>query len=283
MNIQERINEISEEGEVWKPCPEFEEKYLISSHGRVISIGTYNTCKKSGLLNLYKKHGRNGYIQVRLYDNGRAKTIEIHTLVAKAFIPNPNNLPMVNHIDEDKTNNNVENLEWCNNEYNIRYSQAKSIDVYTKDGIFIETLNAISDVAAKYNCSTSNISRCCKSKCGTCLEYQFRYHGIPFQKKPFIFTEYQRRKSRRGHNCNESKFVPINVYSIKGEFIKTYDNISQAAKAYRTTTGNVCKCYKGKILTSKGVIFLINNNIEERIQQLNYRKHKSKTEKAYEL
>jgi hypothetical protein len=91
MDIQQRITEISEEGELWKPCPGFEEKYLVSSHGRVMGIGTYNTCKKGELIKLHKKHGRNGYMQARFYDNGRASTVEIHLLVAKAFIPNPNN------------------------------------------------------------------------------------------------------------------------------------------------------------------------------------------------
>jgi len=263
---QEKITAISEEGELWKPCPEFEEKYLVSSHGRIMSIGTYNTCKKGKLINLHKKHGRNSYMQVRLFDRGKSRTIEVHTLVAKAFIPNPNNLPMVNHIDEDKTNNYVENLEWCNNVYNIRYSRAKAIDVYTKEGDFIETLEAISDAASKYKNKTSNVSRCCKSQYGTCSGYQFRYHGEPFQKRPF--TEYQRRKSRKGHNCNENRYIPINVYNLSGKYVETFENLSQAAKAYNTTTGNICKCYMGKILTNKGFIFLIDNDINTRIQQL---------------
>lgn len=278
MNIENIIKEISEEGEKWKPCPHFENKYLISSHGRLLGIGTYNTCCKGELIKLHKKNGRNCYIQARLYDNGKAKTIEVHTLVAKAFIPNPDNLPMVNHIDENKANNFVENLEWCTNQYNIRYSNSKSVDVYTRDGEFVETFDAIVDAAAKYNVDATNISRCCKSQFGTCAGYQFRYHGEPFSKKPFLFTEYQRRKSRRGHSCNEGRYIPINVYNTNGDFIKTYTNLSQAAYECGTTTGNICKCYKGKLLTNKGFIFLLDNNIELRMQQLNKRKHKSKSE-----
>lgn len=283
MDIQQRITEISEEGELWKPCPGFEEKYLVSSHGRVMGIGTYNTCKKGELIKLHKKHGRNGYMQARFYDNGKASTVEIHLLVAKAFIPNPNNLPMVNHIDENKTNNHVENLEWCTNQYNVRYSNAKAVDVYTKDGEFIETLEAISDAVSKYGIETSNVSRCCKSQYGTCKGYQFRYHGEPFSKKPLVFTEYQRRKSRRGHSCNEGRYIPINVYSTTGDFIKTYENLSQAADACGTTTGNICKCYRGELLTNKGYIFLLDSNIEARMQQLNNRKHKSKSENVRQL
>ena len=91
MDIQERIKEISEVGETWKPCPEFEEKYLISSHGRLLSIGWHNACKKEGFIKQHKKHGKDSYMQVRLYDNGRARTFETHVLVARAFLPNPNN------------------------------------------------------------------------------------------------------------------------------------------------------------------------------------------------
>jgi len=166
--------------EIWKPCPDFEEKYLISNYGRIKSIGNYNTCKTNGLLNLYKKKSRNGYIQVRLFDNNRVKTVEVHSLVAKAFVPNPYNLPMVNHKDEDKANNYYENLEWCDNKYNIRYSRAKAIDVYTKNGVFVETINVLSDVAEKYNMPTRNVSRCCKMHYNTRSGFTFRYHNEKF-------------------------------------------------------------------------------------------------------
>ena len=269
------------EDEVWKPCPDFENKYLISNYGRIKSIGNANSCKRVGFIKLHKKNGMNGYIQVRLYDNGKAKTIEVHSLVAKAFVPNPNHLPMVNHIDENKTNNYYKNLEYCDNKYNTRYSLSKPVDVYTENGVFVETFEALSDASIKYKIPTRNISRCCKSEYGTAGGFQFRYRGEPFKKKPFVFTEYQRRKSRRGHSCNEGKYIPINVYKIDGTFIKTYDNVSQAAKAYNTTTGNICKCYRGVLLTCKGHIFLLDKNIDIRLQQLKNRKHKSRTE--YEL
>lgn len=278
MNIQQKIAEISEEGELWKPCPGFEEKYLVSSHGRVVGIGTYNTCKKGELIKLHKKHGRNGYVQARFYDNGRAKTFEIHLLVAKAFIPNPNNLPMVNHIDEDKTNNHVENLEWCTNQYNVRYSSAKAVDVYTKNGEFVETLEAIADAAAKYNTEVSNISACCKRKYGTCAGYQFRYHGEPFQKKP-VSEKIIKRKEREGRNPNESRYVALYEYAIDGTFITAWPNSNAAARAYGIDGTNIRKCGRGEITTISGKIFLrANETIEDRLNKINSRKHKSKTE-----
>lgn len=278
MNIEEKINAISEEGELWKSCPEFESKYLISSHGRVMGIGTYNTCKKGELIKLHKKSGRNGYMQARFYDNGKVKTIEIHTLVAKAFIPNPDNLPMVNHIDEDKTNNHAENLEWCDNLYNIRYSNAKAVDVYTKEGKFVETLEAVSDVARKYNTDTTNISRCCKSLYGTCNGFQFRYHNDPFQKKP-LSEAVIKKKERAGHDSNESRYVVLFEYALDGTFITAWSNSNAAAKAYGIAGSNIRKCSRGEITTIGGRIFLRHGEgINERLAKINNRKHKSKTE-----
>lgn len=155
--------EYGSHNEIWKPCPGFETKYLVSNQGNIKSIGTYNTCKR-GIIKQYKKKGRNGYMQVRLYDNNRASTIEVHSLVAKAFIANPYNYPMVNHMNEDKTDNRAVNLEWCTNQYNVRYSKSKAVKQYDKNGIFIEQFTCIADAAAKYKIPSGNISNCCLGK-----------------------------------------------------------------------------------------------------------------------
>jgi hypothetical protein len=74
----------------------------------VLSIGTYNTCKKGKLISLHKKKSRpNPVVQVQLFDSGRMKTIEVHILVAKAFIPNPENLPVVTHLDKNNSNKSI--------------------------------------------------------------------------------------------------------------------------------------------------------------------------------
>lgn len=290
MNIQEKIEAISKLDEVWRPCPGFEEKYLVSSHGRVMGIGTYNTCKKGELLKLHRKHGRNGYIQVQLFDSGKRKTIEIQSLVAKAFLPNPDNLPMVNHKDEDKTNNYVcinsdgsvdyekSNLEWCTNQYNVRYSNAKAVDVYTKDGIFVETLEAVIDAANKYNTDTSNIQRCLKSAYGLCKGHQFRYHGEPFQRKP-ISIKQKKRAERARHDSNESRYVTLYEYTIDGTFVTAWPNSQAASRALGIEGTNIRKCAKGKITTIGGKIFLrAGETIEERLCRVINRKHKSKSE-----
>lgn len=277
--LEKKLKEISLENENWKPCPEFENKYLISNYGRILGIGTYNTCKKYDLIKQHKKNGRNGYMQVRLYDNGRARTIETHTLVAKAFIPNPNNLPMVNHKDEDKTNNKVSNLEWCNCKYNVRYSNAIKVDVYDLNGNLIETLESISDAAKKYNISTADVCRSCKSKKYSSIHklWQFRYSGDAFIYKPIP----------KSHNKNglkrEDYYKKVIKYDLLGNKITEYPNITKAAQDNNDARSNIRKCCKREVKTSLGFIYAFpNDDIQERVNELSQRKHLSKTE-SYEL
>lgn len=105
--------------EIWKPIQY--EGYEISNFGRVKS---YKYDKENGKI-LKPSVCTKGYLQLDLRIGGRNYTkrvhLAVHRLVAEAFIPNPNNLPQVNHKDEDKTNNHVDNLEWCTNQYNATY------------------------------------------------------------------------------------------------------------------------------------------------------------------
>ena len=99
--------------EEWKEVPDYEGLYEVSNTGNVRSLIKNKIIK--GFIN------RCGYKLVGLSKNGISKWFQVHRLVAQVFIPNPDNLPMVNHKDEDKNNNRVENLEWCDAKYNINY------------------------------------------------------------------------------------------------------------------------------------------------------------------
>ena len=105
--------------EEWKDIKGFEGLYSISNKGRVICWNY----KGLGYPKDITPHC-NGYQRVGLVKDGIRKTCLVHRLVAIAFIPNPNNLPIVNHKDEDPRNNNVENLEWCTASYNTSYGTA---------------------------------------------------------------------------------------------------------------------------------------------------------------
>ena len=129
MENQDFIKDISLPGEVWKDVVGFEGKYVVSSIGRVaalsfpIEAGTLHYCRRPHLLTT--RRISNGYFTTALScGKNQSRGIYVHRLVATAFIPNPDNLPHINHRDEDKSNNRLENLEWCTVRYNVNYGTA---------------------------------------------------------------------------------------------------------------------------------------------------------------
>lgn len=108
--------------EIWKDIVGYEGYYQISNIGRVRSVERIDQRNhKRGGYFMKNTIFPSGYLYVSLYKDGVSKQFRIHRLVAEHFIVNPNNLPFVNHKDEDKLNNNADNLEWCTNEYNLNY------------------------------------------------------------------------------------------------------------------------------------------------------------------
>lgn len=96
----------------------YENLYAIDTDGNVYSLVTNKSRRKK----ILKPHYKNGYLAVNLYKDGKCKHFYIHRLVAEAFLENKNNCKEVNHIDCNKTNNSVENLEWCNRVRNLKHS-----------------------------------------------------------------------------------------------------------------------------------------------------------------
>lgn len=129
--------------EVWKPIKGYEGRYEVSNIGRVKTlpfvrgnhIGSYKTKE------IIRKQSANqkGYMRIGLNGlDGKRKMYSVHRLVAMAFIPNPENLIEVNHRDFNKSNNCVENLEWCDRDYNLSYLDTK--DRWIKKWIGIKTV-----------------------------------------------------------------------------------------------------------------------------------------------
>lgn len=113
-NVIQNINENNQE-EIWRDIKGYEGLYKISNFGRVVSYH----CNKIKLMSIAQHSS--GYKQANLYKDGKHETLLVHRLVAAAFVPNPNNYNEVNHIDENKCNNNADNLEWVSHGDNCRY------------------------------------------------------------------------------------------------------------------------------------------------------------------
>lgn len=155
--------------EIWKDIKGYEGLYQVSNFGRVRSI-------KFGKERILKhSKTQNGYLQVILYDNGRPRCFFVHRLVAEAFIPNPNNLTEVNHKDECKTNNRVNNLEWCDRQYNAEYSLAKTVNQYSKNGEFIKQWKSATEVETQCGFHQQNICLCCQGKRKSAYGFKWYY------------------------------------------------------------------------------------------------------------
>ena len=110
------------EGEVWRDVVGYDGRYQVSNKGNVHSVERKDSIgRKRRGLTLKLEHHTSGYLYVNLYKNGVKKHKRVHRLVSEAFIPNPKKYSEVNHLDEVKTNNHVENLEWCDISHNINY------------------------------------------------------------------------------------------------------------------------------------------------------------------
>lgn len=150
----------------------FEGLYAITSCGKVWSHRSQKFLKAAN-------DGR-GYLYVCLKKNGKQKAIKVHRLVAEAYLPNPDNLPCVNHKDEDKTNNCVNNLEWCTYYYNHHYGTKieRAAKALWKKVRCIETgevFNSQKEAAEKYGLSQGNISRVCRGKAKTTGGYRWEF------------------------------------------------------------------------------------------------------------
>lgn len=113
------------EEEIWKDIPGYEGLYKVSNLGRVRSFADANPVNRRNRILKQHLDGKGNYLFVGLHRDGKVKLATVHRLVANAFVPNPLNLPQVNHKDECKTNNRADNLEWCTRSYNSRYGGAR--------------------------------------------------------------------------------------------------------------------------------------------------------------
>lgn len=175
--------------EIWKDVKGFEGVYQVSNLGRVRGVDRDIKCSNGSILHFKGKDIRtwikdNGYVYVDFYINGKQKHFYVHRLVASAFIPNyDEEKTIINHKDEDKTNNRIENLEWCTHVYNLSYGTApyrRGIAISNGNKKRIrnskgEEFESVGDAALKYNCNASSISNNLKGRTLSCVGLNWYY------------------------------------------------------------------------------------------------------------
>lgn len=186
------------EKEIWRDIPTYLGIYQASNFGRIRTypkpVSCYNSIGQDVSMTLggdilQQTQNNNGYYYVVLTVNGKANRIGVHRLVSMAFIPNPDCLPIVNHKDENPTNNNVENLEWCTYKYNSNYGTSrerqskkkrqfhkKKIEMLTVDNVPLRIFNNFVEIEEYFQRGDlhANLIAVCKGRRNTCMGYKWR-------------------------------------------------------------------------------------------------------------
>lgn len=207
--------------------------YSVSDKGEV---------RKDTTNYLMKLQIQQGYSHVTIQINGKAKRFRVHRLVAEAFIPNPDGKPYVNHIDGNRQNNSITNLEWVTPTENTRHAidtglmlptRERAVVQFSLDGEKIAEYVSISAAARETNSKDEKICLCCQLQREQHNGYQWRYKNECGEKLQKI-KEYTTRPK---------KVAQVNPKT--GEIIAIYDSMTQAARAVGGTQSAITHVIKG--------------------------------------
>lgn len=164
----------------WKPISGYEGLYEVSNTGLVKSLPRHGTWSKEPRI-MIGSVDNHGYPQVTLHKEGKSRTAKVHRLVAETFLQNPFGLKEINHIDENKLNNDVSNLEWCNRIYNVNYGSRtektrRPVVQMTKDGVFLAEYEGVRSaaIACHLRCAGA-ISSVCSGRALSAYGFKWKY------------------------------------------------------------------------------------------------------------
>lgn len=191
---------------------------------------------------------RYGYSVISLNKSDKSYYKTVHRLVAKAFIDNPNNYASINHRDENKLNNNVNNLEWCTVAYNNRYSKTRKVVQIGIDGKFVREWDCIKDAADACNLFMTHIQSCCARK-----PHYITYGGYQWRYK----EEYDPNFDYAIEKPMKNRGRAVVQYDINGNFIGEYEaicKIPDTTLAQKTIINKICNG-TGRSKTCKGCLW----------------------------
>lgn len=212
-------------------------KIIMGGYTTIYSVSSTGEVRNDNTGYILKKQMQDGYMKVGLTINGNMKRCSIHRLVATAFIPNPDNLPIVNHLDGIKNNNNVENLEWTTVSGNalhahqaglIGYQKRRPVRQFSANGDWLMDFESATEAARQCELLPEKIIDVCRGNRKTHGKYQWRYQDSGIEKLPPATTF-----------INTGRKVA--QYTKEGEFIATYESYREAARAVNGTPASISR------------------------------------------
>lgn len=241
------------EEEIWKNIEGYDGMYRISNLGNVYS--------KHINRNLKPGKTQDGYLYVMLRKDRKQRIHLIHRLIATYFIPNPDNLPVINHKDENKTNNSIDNLEWCTYSYNNTYNGiheksvkliSKHIYVYNDNGELVSEYDSTRDAARKLNYSFGCIAMCCNNQLLTYKNLVWSYKPLS---KEEIIQRFDKSNTLRKDRKNNSLSKPVNMFDKNHNFIRQYPSTQEGGRDLHISASLIGGVCRGEHQHTHGYIF----------------------------
>lgn len=252
--------------EIWKDIEGYD-NYQISSLGNVRKITkngfTHIKCSPRGSQKTSKTKEK--YMGVTLSKNGTRKGFSVHRLVAEAFIPNPNNYPLINHINGIKDDNCVCNLEWCTIKQNIQHAydvlnmrnHYGSIKQYSKEGEFIKEYDSVREASRELGIHFGNIVKCANKQRNVAGGYVWR-----FNLDDTSSNVYKNKRDKR-----------VVMLDKNGTRIMTFDSITEASLYLNKNQHTIASCCQGITNTAGGYMWRFLEQYDENEFALFKQKH----------
>jgi len=255
--------------EIWKDIDNHP-GYQVSNKGAVRSIDRYITTSNGSKMFckgrvLTPQADRRGYLRVGFGWKGAHEYV--HRLVANAFIENPDpiKLTQVNHKNEDKTDNRVENLEYCTNIYNSKYGTrgerigaklSVAVRQYDIDGNFVASYDSLSLAARSVGASATEISFACQGKKLICRGYKWRYANRQNSEQIATNDKIRAERIANGQRKRVQKLsIPIIQFTLNGEPLRVFTSAMSASRLTNICSTSINKVLRGVIKTAGGYIW----------------------------